>query len=242
MENPRKKVLIVDADPVVRRGLMPLIQSLEIPCIFTEADSPSAARSAFEQWEPDVVVLDTALGGDEGFVLAGEFRASNALNPVLAFTSLGDFASVERARNSGVRYYVTRRDPISELLKAISCALQGERYPGPHLEKVHLEAINQLLMELDKERLALLSAREGQVYRLMRDGMLVQAVAAELGLTVKKVQTYVQRIMEKIRRKDGMRIILDPIFFRDSPIAKTAAPKSVPHAREELSRVSAPLT
>jgi DNA-binding NarL/FixJ family response regulator len=204
MRNPRKSnVLIVDAEPMARCGLLHTINSHTALQICAEADSLPAARSACERWKPEVVVLDVALGGGEGFALVKELPRWNPNLCVVAFTGLEDTASVQRALRAGASGYVTRRDPVTALIGAIMGALVGERHVGPRVEHLLLETLALGKVQMEEDDLTLLSERERQVFRLIGDGLKTRAVAGELRLSVKTVETHRQRIKEKLRLHDG---------------------------------------
>ena len=214
MRNPRKSnVLIVDAEPMARCGLLHTINSHTALQICAEADSLPAARSACERWKPEVVVLDVALGGGEGFALVKELPRWNPNLCVVAFTGLEDTASVQRALRAGVCGYVTRRDPVTALLGAILGALVGERHVGPRVEHVLLETLASGKVQMEDDELTLLSERERQVFRLIGEGLRTRAVAAELRLSVKTVETHRQRIKEKLRLQDGAELLHRAVVF-----------------------------
>jgi len=214
MRNPRKSnVLIVDAEPVARCGLSHIINSHAELRICAEADSPPAARAACERWKPEVVVLDVALGGGEGFALVKELPRWNAALCVVAFTGLEDTASVQRALRAGAAGYVTRRDPVTALLGAIMGALAGERRVGPRVEHVLLETLAMGRVQMEEDDLTLLSERERQVFRLIGEGLRTRAVAGELRLSVKTVETHQQRIKEKLRLQTGAELQHRAVVF-----------------------------
>lgn len=230
MRNPRKtNVLIVDAEPVARCGLIHIIDSHETLSICAEADSLPAARSACEKWKPDIVVLDVSLAGGEGFSIVKEFPRWSANVSVVAFTGLEDSASVHRALRSGVLGYVTRRDPVTALLRAIASALKGERYLAPRAEHVLLETLACGKVQMEGNELAQLSERERQVFRLIGDGLKTRAVAAELRLSVKTIETHRQRIKEKLKLRNGVELQHRAVVFHTAQ----QAPAIGGHGREE---------
>ena len=204
MRTQRKaNVLLVDAEPVMRCGLLHLINSHAALQVCGEAETLPAAREACERWRPDAVVLDVAMGGGEGFALVKELPRWNAALRVVAFTGLEDAASVQRALRAGVCGYVTRRDPVSALLGAITGALAGERHVGPRVEHVLLETLASGRVQMEADDLALLSERERQVFQLLGGGLRAGAVASEMRLSVKTVETHQKRIKEKLHLRDG---------------------------------------
>ena len=204
MRTQRKaSVLIVDAEPVMRCGLLHLINSHEALHVCAEAGTLPAARAACERWKPDVVVLDVAMGGGEGFALARELPHWSPKVAVVAFTALEDAASVQRALRAGVCGFVTRVDPVGALLEAVVGALAGLRHIGPRVEHVLLETLALSPVSVATDGLAGLSERERQVFALLGRGLKAGAVAVELRLSVKTVETHQKHIKEKLRLRDG---------------------------------------
>ena len=204
MRTQRKaSVLLVDAEPVMRCGLLHLVNSHAALHVCGEAGTLPAARAACERWKPDVVVLDVAMNGGEGFALVKELPRWNPTVAVVAFTGLEDTASVQRALRAGVCGYVTRVDPVASLLGAIMGALVGERHVGPRVEHVLLETLALGSVRMGADELAGLSERERQVFRLIGSGLKAGAVAAELRLSVKTVETHQKHIREKLHLRDG---------------------------------------
>ena len=199
----KASVLLVDAEPVMRCGLLHLINSHAVLQVCGEAETLPAARAACERWKPEVVVLDVAKGGGEGFALVKELPRWNAALRVVAFTGLEDAASVQRALRAGVCGYVTRRDPVAALLAAITGALAGERHVGPRVEHVLLETLARGAVRVEEDELAPLSERERQVFQLLGGGLKASAVAAEMRLSVKTVETHQKHIREKLGLRDG---------------------------------------
>ncbi len=93
---------------------------------------------------------------------------------------------------------MTRRDPVSALMAAVLGALDGERHVGPQVEHLLLENLASGAVELRGDELESLSNRELQVFRLLGRGLGTRAVAEELSLSVKTVETHRQRIKEKL--------------------------------------------
>ena len=214
MRNPSKAtVLIVDAEPVMRCGLATLINSDAGLRVCAEADGLRTGRAACERWRPDVVVLEVGLGGGEGFALVRELPRWSPLVRVVAFTRLEDAGSVQRALRAGVWGYVTRLDPMEWVLRAIAGALLGERHVGPRVERALLETLAMGTVQMAGDDLARLSDREGQVFRLIGGGMGTVAVAAELGLSVKTVETHRQRIKEKLGLRSGVELAQRAVLF-----------------------------
>lgn len=209
----KARVLLVEAEPVMRRGLLHLINSHEELEVCCEAESLPAARAGCGKWQPDAVVLEVALGGGEGFALARELPRWNAKVAVVAFTRLEDTASVQRALQAGVLGYVTRLDPAAALLSALTEALAGRKFLGPHAAGVLLDKMACGRVQMEDDDLTQLSERERQVFRLIGRGVKTCAVATELRLSVKTVETHRHHIKEKLGLPDGAALLRRAALF-----------------------------
>lgn len=212
MSNNRKiSVLIVDAHPIARLGLVHLLNGHGRLRVCGEADSSPTARELCARHRPDLAVLDLALG--DGFGLLKEFPRWAPGIRVVAFTSLEDALSVQRAFQGGAHGYVTRLDPVAELLTAIDCTLAGQRHAAPRVAHLLLDRLACGSVELHGSAEAALSNRELQIFRAIGRGLGTRAVADELKVSVKTVETHRQRIKDKLHLKDGVDLQRRAVLF-----------------------------
>src|SRR5438046_209009 len=101
----KASVLIVDSEPVVRFGLLWLIGAHEGLRVCAEADTPALAREACALHKPDIVVLDVAMCGGEGFTFLNELPRWHKGARAVVFTALEDAISVQRVMQSGAFGY-----------------------------------------------------------------------------------------------------------------------------------------
>lgn len=193
---PKSRVLIVDSEPIVRYGLMRLIDAQKTLCVCGDADSLPVARDWCRLEKPDVVILDPAMGDGFGFIR--EVPRWHKSTRVVVLTALEDALSVQRAFTAGAAGYVTRRDPLTALLIAVEGALKGERHVGPRVEHVVLNTLACGELELRGHVESVLSDREREVLRLIGLGQSTREVAGGLRVSVKTVETHCQRIQGKL--------------------------------------------
>lgn len=201
MATKKASVLIVDAEAVARFGLAQLVNSHAAFRCAGEAESVLIAREMALRLQPEVVVFDPALG-DASYLIQELLRAK-APSRMVAFTSMEDAASVQRAFRAGVSGYVTRRDPIAAVMDAILAAVEGKRHVGPRVEHILLELLACGSVQMSGDETAALSARERQIYELLGAGKTARIIASDLGVSVKTVETHRQRIKTKLRLSTG---------------------------------------
>ncbi len=192
----RASVLVADAEPVARSGLVHLINSHPALRVCAEAETLEAARDLCAREHPQIAVLDPAMG--DGMAFIRDLPRWSRGTRVVVFTTRSDALGVQRALRAGACGYVTRRDPVAALMVAVLGALEGERHVSPRVEHVLLENLARGTMEMEGDDLAALSNRERQVFFLFGRGLGTRAVAEELHLSTKTVETHRERIKEKL--------------------------------------------
>ena len=192
-------MLIADHEPIVRFGVTELLKKEANFQVCGEAGSAPAARSLCESQRPDVLVLDPALSGGEGFALIKEATAWNPLVRVVAFTRLEDADSMIQAFRAGALAYVTHREPLEELVTAIAAAFAGEEHMGPRTRHMFVSNLRSGCVEMQSSVSKLLSGRETQIFRLLGEGRSKREIADDLHLSIKTVDTHQQRIKTKLK-------------------------------------------
>lgn len=129
-----RRILIVDNHPLVRRGLIELIDGEPDLTVCGATESHAAAVAALAATRPDLVITDLSLEAvDDGLGLLKYIRSTYADLPVLVLTmhALPRFADL--ALQAGARGYITKQEMTETLLIAIRRVLDGERYVHPHI-------------------------------------------------------------------------------------------------------------
>ncbi|HEY5895239.1 MAG TPA: response regulator transcription factor [Chthoniobacterales bacterium] len=211
----KTRVLVADAEPVSRFGLVQLINSHPMLDVCTDVGSAPPIRELCVRHRPQVVVLNPALGG--GFALIKDVLLWAAGTRVVVFAAAEDALSVQRAFRAGACSYFTHRDPVDALLAAIVAAQKGERRVGPRVENELLAGLACGAVELHGEDSAILSNRELEIFQRIGAGQSVQSVATELQVSVKTVHTHRQRIKDKLNLANGAELQRRAVLFVSRP-------------------------
>ena len=187
---PRSKsapsCLIVDEHPVVRQGVRALLESTWPQASVSDAEDLDGAV-ANGHGKLDVVIVDPwRAGADVGELVKRLTKALSA--PIVVFTADGGARLLSEALKAGVKGYVRKDSPSSDLVRAIEAARSGEFYVDPGLSSTIV------LEEGDRT----LSARQRQILQMLADGMQTDAVAKDLGLSTETVRTHTKRILAKL--------------------------------------------
>ena len=187
------RVLVVDDHRIFAEALaqrLGLVRGIGEVVI---ASSLGQGRALLRRHTPDLVLLDSNLGGEWGPAL---FEGSPGPRPrTLVVSALHDEATVTAALSSGADGFVAKEVPFEILLDAIDTVLRGELYVGP---AVAGPLIRHLLGRRDARAATFVdrvSPRELEVLRCLVAGMDRAEVAAHLHISAATVRTHIQRLL-----------------------------------------------
>jgi len=192
-------VVVVDDHAIFRSGLRSdLAADIEV---LAEAATVDEAIAQIAQHRPEVVLLDVHLPGGRGGGGREVIEGSAALLSEVRFLALSvsdaaeDVVSVIRA---GARGYVTKASSGAEISAAVYAVAGGDAVFSPRLAGFVLDAFGSAGVAVDDE-LDRLSAREGEVMRLIARGYSYKETAKQLFISVKTVETHVSAVLRKLQ-------------------------------------------
>ncbi len=127
----RKRILIVDDHPLVRRGLTALIDNEPDLEICASATTRREALEAIAPSHPDLVITDLSLDDGHGLDLVKQIRAAHKELPVVVLTMHDAPLYARRAFKAGARGFVTKQEMGDALLTGIRRVLAGGEYVSP---------------------------------------------------------------------------------------------------------------
>ena len=188
------RVVLVDDHPVVRSGYLRLLDQAGRITVVAEVDDGVGGYAAFVAERPDVLVTDLAMPGGGGLELIRRVLLRESRARVLVFSMHDSPMLVRRALEAGARGFVTKASPPDILVDAVRALHAGHRYLSPDLNPALLHNDS----EHETQRLATLSAREFEVFRLLAQGQSVTDCAQALKLSPKTLANHQTLIREKL--------------------------------------------
>jgi DNA-binding NarL/FixJ family response regulator len=202
-----KRVLIVDDHPTFREGLKFVIGEDSGFIVCGEADSAAHAIEAFGILEPDIVVLDVSMPGMNGIELIKMILAQSPDMPILVISMHDETLYALRALKAGARGYVMKAEATDSILSALHKVADGKTYVSATFgDQLIFKAIQSLDDGLGSP-IDVLSDRELEVFEKLGKGMSTRAIADELHLSPKTVETHRAHIKEKLDFKDGSAMV-----------------------------------
>jgi DNA-binding NarL/FixJ family response regulator len=205
---PAARILIVDDHPAVREALAIRISGeADLEVCGEAADVIEAIRVA-DAANPDVAVIDLALKSGSGLDLIKRLKATNEKLLMIVWSMYSEDLYAERALRAGARGYINKEQATGQILEAIRQVLDGKVYLSPALaEKLLLRHIGPAARGPGRSPIDALTDRELDVFRLIGEGVKTGEIATRLHLSVKTVETYRDRIRQKLDLKDGAEMV-----------------------------------
>jgi DNA-binding NarL/FixJ family response regulator len=192
------RVLLADDHRVITDGLRALIDSQAgMHVVGLAATGIEAIRRTLET-TPDIVVMDQAMPEMNGTEAAQMIRERREKTRVIILSMHSNIEHVQRALRAGASGYVLKSSAGEELVEAIRKVHAGRRYLSAPLADELLDR----MVEVPKDPMTLLSTRERQVLKMLAEGHSIVRIAGELSLSRKTVETYRERLMEKLGARD----------------------------------------
>lgn len=200
MSAPRKvRVLIVDGEPLPRAGIVTCIRRWKGYGVCGQARDAREARQLCAELRPDLIIVDLPPLPGEGFGLVRELKRLHRAARLVVIATRGDRETVERALLAGACGYLRRSDDLDELRAACQAVLLGKRHVSPGATQTLLSGLAHPPRRAGTGDEARLSERERAVFLLIGRGLGATAIARELSVSVKTVETHQRRIREKLR-------------------------------------------
>lgn len=188
------RVLIVDDHAIVRKGIQMLLDSEPVIQVVGEAQNGEEALDQIEQLQPDVVLMDLVMPGEDGIGATALIKRHYPEVKVIVLTTFNDPLRITAALRAGADGYLLKDADGEALLQAVQAVQKG----GMPLHPAIASYIRETLEQADMNRLYSLTEREKEVLQLVAKGLSNKEVAYTLSLTEGTVRVYVSHIFDKL--------------------------------------------
>lgn len=194
----KKRVVVVDDHPPMRRGLAQLINAeCDLETCGEAGDIPGALEMV-EQLKPDAVIVDLALKDTSGLELIKDLKKRFSELPILVLSMQSESIYAERALRAGARGYIMKEETTENVIKALRQVLSGEVYLSDRMSKRILSQVAGNHSNKDVSPVESLSDRELEVFQLIGQGYQPRQIAQKLHLSVKTIESYREHIKIKL--------------------------------------------
>jgi len=202
----KKKIMVVEDHPIVRRGMVQLINCEEDLIIVGEADSISTAHEIIQETKPDLVLVDLSLKNSNGLELIKDltYNCPKLLTIVVSLHNENVYA--ERVIRAGAKGYIMKSEATENILTAIRLVLKGGIYLSTEMQR---KMLNKIVSRQDNSvpEIDHLSDREIEVFEMIGLGRSTKDIAKDLNLSIKTIETYKSHIKVKLNIKGSTELI-----------------------------------
>lgn len=204
---PRRRVLVADDHPIVRDGLVQLInQQADLTCC-AQASTQTEVFAAVTAHRPELLVLDLRLKDGDGLELIKSLKSQHPELPVLVLSQFDEELYAERALRAGALGYVMKEQASKEVVEAMRTVLAGRIYVTSTMTARLLQkAITNRLTSAEPSA-DNLTDRELQVLHCLGTGLSTREIAAKMRLSIKTVETYREHLKHKLNLRNAEELV-----------------------------------
>lgn len=186
------RVLVADDHPVVRHGLVALIDHQADMCVVAEAGNGREAVEQYAAQQPDVVLMDLRMPELDGVEAITAIRAASPQARIVVLTTYDSDEDIYRGLRAGAQGYLLKDAPAGELLSAIRSVAAGQK-------RIPAEVAAKLAERMVSPEL---TARELEVLRLVVEGQSNKEIGVALTIAEGTVRAHLNSIFQKLDALD----------------------------------------
>jgi DNA-binding NarL/FixJ family response regulator len=191
------RVVLVDDQTLVRRGIRSLLELAGDVAIVAEAADGEEAIEVIQRERPEVVLLDLRMPKKNGVDVLRALHAAGTLPPTIVLTTFDDDEALLDAVRAGAKGYLLKDvslERLTDAIRVVARVLRG------------LEHVRREFDALDPPDP--LTRREIEILRLMAGGYSNREIADALGTAEGTVKNHASSILSKLGVRDRTRAVL----------------------------------
>ena len=200
------RIAVVDDHPALLMGLSGLLGNDERYLIVGTGGTADEAVELGRTGKLDILLLDLSMPGD-AFTAITEVIGFSPATKIIIFTAFAEVGLASRALDAGAHGFVLKGRPLRELHEAVEKVMAGSHFVSPGFsEKLYAEWHSR--GGRGGVAPVRLSPRELQLVQCLMEAMTNRQIATRLELTEKTVKHYMTNLMNKLRVKSRLEVVL----------------------------------
>ena len=196
-------IVLVDDHAVVRAGVRRLLEQEPLFEVIGEAESGEKAYQIFGELKPDVMVMDLSMPGMGGLEGIRRILMRYEKAKILVLSMHEDLSFANQALKLGAKGYLTKNTLADDLVRSIEMVTQGDVFLSDEIaKKMAMQSISG-----NQDPVHELSAREFEIFRLLAEGLDIDAIASTLNISSKTVSNYQTMIKQKLNINTPIELI-----------------------------------
>ncbi len=202
-----RKIFVVDDHPIVRQGLVQMINGQPDLMVCGQGDDAAESLAAIKAAKPDLVLLDVSLKGGDGIELVKQLKSFDPGLLVLMLSMHDESTYAERALHAGASGYIMKQEAPQALLAAVRKILGGGVYVSEKMGAVLLGRTVRGKKYAGTMPMERLTDRELEVFGMIGSGLTVKEISDKLTLSTKTVEAHREHIKEKLNLNTGAELV-----------------------------------
>ncbi len=209
-------VYVVDDHPIVRQGLVDLINQQEDLKVCGQSETAEEALKDLRKVKPTAMIVDISLKGMNGLELVKTIYSRFPAIRILVLSMHSESLYAERAIRAGARGYMAKDEAVDKVLTAVRMILKGKFY-------LKEEWMGSILLRFVHGKsscrtgeVSALTNRELEVFESLGNGIGTREIAEKLSLSVKTIETYRERIKDKLNLKNAAELLQRAVYWVQS--------------------------
>ena len=204
------KIIIVDDHLLFREGMKLLIEDEGMGQVIAEADNGEIFLELLDKLEPDLVLMDIEMPIMNGLEATIKAKAKRPDIKILIITMLSENENYTDLINAGALGFILKSANKEELSRAIKMVMNGECYFSNNLlrqiiyNRAKINNGNENLKMRNEE----FSERELEVMQYFCEGLTTNEIALKIFRSIKTVESYRSKLLEKTRTKNTINLVL----------------------------------
>jgi DNA-binding NarL/FixJ family response regulator len=194
------RILVADDHELVRHGIRGILRAQRGWRVIGQATNGREAVEKTNKLKPDVAILDVSMPELDGLQATRQIRDANPNTQVVVLTMHESDQMVRRVLDAGARGYVLKSDLAANLVKAVKHVSAGKLFLTPRVSDIVVKGFlkngNQADREVHPQTRP--TPREAEIIRLLAGGKANKVIAADLGISIRTVETHRAKIMQKL--------------------------------------------
>lgn len=198
------KLLVVDDHPILRGGIVSLLEKAKNIEVICEAQNGEEAITCIEKEKPDVVLMDINMNGKLDVTTTEAIKGRWPEIKVLAFSMHEEVQVIRRMLKAGASGYILKNAAHQEVLRAIETVMGGGNYYGQEVLDIMTQSITS---DGALGNDIVLSNREKEVLHFVAKEYTNQEIAEKINISLRTVETHKRNLIKKLRVKNVVGLV-----------------------------------
>ena len=205
------RILLADDHPMVRSGLIKLLEPYKEFIVVGEAGDGEEAVDLTRKLKPDIVIIDLSMPKLSGIEATKLIRKYEPASKVLVLTMHDNEEYVYQIFKCGAGGYMLKNTGKEELAAAIRAVAKGEHFFSPRVTEIMMDAFlrkGETRGDVSAENDDIpLTKREKEILFYIADGLNNSQIAEKLFISARTVDTHRTNIMQKLNIHDAANLV-----------------------------------